>query len=171
MAAGRGALDWPQRSRTTNTQQRIEGYDPYHYMDMAGDFARPGLPVASRPAVPMPAQVHHPEVNKLINLPTLKDHQSAGVTLALKNLSHGLVNKRQPQPFLQHVERVRRVSIPAVVSLPVIRNKTVLPHSGRASKDSTTAAPAPKLDSFGNIGPCTSQRTLVAIDSYSDGKR
>ena len=32
------------------------------------------------------------EVNKLINVPVLKDHQSAGITLALKNLSHGLVN-------------------------------------------------------------------------------
>ena len=36
------------------------------------------------------------EVNKLINLPVLKDHQSAGVTLALKNLSHGLVNNVNP---------------------------------------------------------------------------
>ncbi len=32
------------------------------------------------------------DVGKLINLPVLKHHQSAGVTLALKNLSHGLVN-------------------------------------------------------------------------------
>jgi len=31
-------------------------------------------------------------VNKFINVPVLKDHRSAGVTLALKNLSHGLNN-------------------------------------------------------------------------------
>src|SRR5262249_6451032 len=31
-------------------------------------------------------------INKLINVPVLKDHRSAGVTLALKNLSHGLNN-------------------------------------------------------------------------------
>jgi uncharacterized protein (DUF362 family) len=31
-------------------------------------------------------------VDKIINLPCLKDHRSAGVTLALKNLSHGLNN-------------------------------------------------------------------------------
>jgi len=31
-------------------------------------------------------------VNKLITLPVLKDHRSAGVTLALKNLSHGMNN-------------------------------------------------------------------------------
>jgi uncharacterized protein (DUF362 family) len=31
-------------------------------------------------------------VDKVINLPVLKDHRSAGVTLALKNLSHGMNN-------------------------------------------------------------------------------
>src|SRR5581483_1150974 len=31
-------------------------------------------------------------VNKMINLPVLKDHRSAGVTLALKNMSHGMNN-------------------------------------------------------------------------------
>jgi hypothetical protein len=31
-------------------------------------------------------------VNKLITLPVLKDHRSAGVTLALKNMSHGMNN-------------------------------------------------------------------------------
>jgi hypothetical protein len=31
-------------------------------------------------------------INKLITLPVLKDHRSAGVTLSLKNLSHGLNN-------------------------------------------------------------------------------
>lgn len=31
-------------------------------------------------------------VDKIINLPVLKDHRSAGVTLALKNMSHGMNN-------------------------------------------------------------------------------
>jgi uncharacterized protein (DUF362 family) len=31
-------------------------------------------------------------VNKIITIPVLKDHRSAGVTLALKNLSHGMNN-------------------------------------------------------------------------------
>lgn len=31
-------------------------------------------------------------VNKIINIPCLKDHRSAGVTLALKNMSHGMNN-------------------------------------------------------------------------------
>jgi hypothetical protein len=32
------------------------------------------------------------KVDKFISIPVLKDHRSSGVTLALKNLSHGLVN-------------------------------------------------------------------------------
>ena len=31
-------------------------------------------------------------VNKLVTIPVLKDHRSAGVTLTLKNLSHGMYN-------------------------------------------------------------------------------
>jgi uncharacterized protein (DUF362 family) len=65
------------------------------------------------------------EVNKLINLPVVKDHQSAGVTLALKNLSHGLVNnvyRSHSTPTLNACGAF----IPAVVNIPVIRRKTVL---------------------------------------------
>src|SRR6185437_2144520 len=31
-------------------------------------------------------------INKMITLPVLKDHRSAGVTLSLKNMSHGMNN-------------------------------------------------------------------------------
>src|ERR1700757_1278211 len=31
-------------------------------------------------------------VDKIVTIPVLKDHRSAGVTLALKNLSHGMNN-------------------------------------------------------------------------------
>jgi uncharacterized protein (DUF362 family) len=65
------------------------------------------------------------DVNKLVNLAVLKDHQSAGVTLALKNLSHGLVNnvyRSHSTPTLNACGTF----IPAVVNLPVIRQKTVL---------------------------------------------
>jgi uncharacterized protein (DUF362 family) len=65
------------------------------------------------------------EVNKLVSVPVLKDHQSAGVTLALKNLSHGLVNnvsRSHSSPSLNACNAF----IPAVVAMPVIRNKAVL---------------------------------------------
>jgi uncharacterized protein (DUF362 family) len=65
------------------------------------------------------------EVNKLINLGVLKHHQSAGVTIALKNLSHGLVNN-VARSHISSSNNACGAFIPAVVDLPVIRRKTVL---------------------------------------------
>lgn len=105
-------------------QHAIEGYDPDHYMDMP--LTLPGYDVNNLTARRShAARFITREVNKLINLCVLKDHQSAGVTLALKNLSHGLVNnvsRSHSSPTLN----VCGAFIPAVVSMPVIRNKTVL---------------------------------------------
>jgi hypothetical protein len=44
-------------------------------------------------------------VNKFITIPVLKDHRSAGVTLALKNLSHGL-NNNVARSHVAGVERL-----------------------------------------------------------------
>jgi Domain of unknown function (DUF362) len=105
-------------------QQAIEGYDPDHYMDMA--VTLPGQDANSLTARrSYAAKFITKEVNKLINLPSLKDHQSAGVTLALKNLSHGLVNNVS-RSHSSSTLNVCGAFIPAVVSLPVIRDKTVL---------------------------------------------
>jgi hypothetical protein len=43
-------------------------------------------------------------INKMITLPVLKDHRSAGVTLALKNMSHGMNNNvaRSHLPLIPH---------------------------------------------------------------------
>ena len=105
-------------------QLDINGYDPEHYLDMA--LVTPGQdpanPEARRSYV---ARFLTRDVNKLVNLAVLKDHQSAGVTLALKNLSHGLVNnvyRSHSTPTLNACGTF----IPAVVHLPVIRQKTVL---------------------------------------------
>jgi len=107
-----------------SVQQGIEGYDPDHYMDMA--LTLPGYsldnPAARRSYA---ARFITGEVNKLINLPCLKDHQSAGVTLALKNLSHGLVNNVSRSHSSSSLNACNAF-IPASVSLPVIRNKAVL---------------------------------------------
>jgi uncharacterized protein (DUF362 family) len=105
-------------------QLDINGYDPEHFVEMA--LVTPG----QDPASPQARRSHAAkfitrEVNKLINLAVLKDHQSAGVTLALKNLSHGLVNnvyRSHSTPTLNACGTF----IPAVVNLPVIRQKTVL---------------------------------------------
>lgn len=74
------------------------------------------------------------KVDKIVCLPVLKDHRTGGVTLALKNMSHGFVNnvarshiggtERQgvPPGNLNHCQTF----IPAAVSLPTTREKCVL---------------------------------------------
>jgi len=105
-------------------QLNISGYDPDHYLEMA--LVTPGQDPSSQQARRSHvAKFLTKEVNKLINLPVVKDHQSAGVTLALKNLSHGLVNN----VYRSHSTNTLNACgafIPAVVNLPVIRRKTVL---------------------------------------------
>lgn len=104
-------------------QQDIRGYDPECYVELP--FALPGFDEA----VPSACRSHAAlfisrDVTKLINIASLKSHNAAGVTLSLKNLSHGLVNnvsRSHDGPELRYTE-----FIPAVVGMPVIRNKTVL---------------------------------------------
>lgn len=105
-------------------QQGIDGYDPEHFLDLP--LTLPGHPVEKEAARrSYAAKFITREVNKLINLPVLKDHQSAGVTLALKNLSHGLVNNVSRSHGTRSLNACNSF-IPAVVQMPVIRNKTVL---------------------------------------------
>jgi Domain of unknown function (DUF362) len=105
-------------------QQGMVGYDPDYYLDMT--LTLPGFSVDdARARRSYAARFITREVNKLINVPVLKDHQSAGITLCLKNLSHGLVNnvnRTHSSPTLNACNAF----IPAVVAMPVIRNKTVL---------------------------------------------
>ena len=100
------------------------GYDGNHYMEMA--LIKPGE-VSSDPHFRRSyvAKSVTQQVNKFINLPVLKHHQSAGVTIALKNMSHGLVNNVNRSHLTPTDERLRDLH-PAVVSLPVIREKAVL---------------------------------------------
>jgi hypothetical protein len=74
-----------------NLQQGMDGFDPDHYVDFPVVLPGqdPANPAARRSYA---ARFITREVNKLINLPVLKTHQSAGVTLALKNIAYGLVN-------------------------------------------------------------------------------
>ncbi|MBY0504058.1 MAG: DUF362 domain-containing protein [Bryobacteraceae bacterium] len=105
-------------------QQGIDGYDPDHYLDM--QLTMPGFDFKNERARRSYASRYiTTEVDKLVNLCLLKHHQSAGITIALKNLSHGLVNnvcRSHSSPMLNACGAF----IPAAVSVPVIRNKTVL---------------------------------------------
>jgi uncharacterized protein (DUF362 family) len=65
------------------------------------------------------------KVTKIINVPVLKDHGTGGVTLALKNMSHGMVNNVCRSHAAAELNACGQF-IPAVVSLPAIRGKVVL---------------------------------------------
>jgi hypothetical protein len=64
-------------------------------------------------------------VNKIVGLPVLKDHGSAGVTGALKNMSHGSVNNVARSHSTSDTNACNQF-IPQVVSHPIIRQKFVL---------------------------------------------
>lgn len=105
-------------------QHDMGGYDEDHFMEMA--LIKPGEDFNDnhmrRSYV---ARVVTKEINKFINLPVLKHHQSAGVTICLKNMSHGMVNnvnRSHTTPTLNACG----IFIPSVVSLPVIREKATL---------------------------------------------
>jgi hypothetical protein len=69
----------------------VVGYDPDVFVHMG--FATPSHdPKDDRRFRSHLSLIVSRMVNKIITLPVLKDHRSAGVTLALKNLSHGLNN-------------------------------------------------------------------------------
>src|SRR5258708_918545 len=107
-----------------DVQLDMDGYDPDHFMEMA--LVKPGENINDpRYRRSYVCKVVARQINKFINLPVLKHHQSAGVTIALKNMSHGMVNNVNPS-HLTPTSNVCGIFIPSVVSLPVIREKTVL---------------------------------------------
>jgi hypothetical protein len=122
-------------------QHDMGGYDAGHYMEMA--LIKPGEDFNDahmrRSYV---ARMVTQRINKFINLPVLKHHQSAGVTICLKNMSHGMVNnvnRSHTTPTLNACG----VFIPSVVSLPVIREKAAL-HICDAVKASYHGGPGGK---------------------------
>jgi len=64
-------------------------------------------------------------LNKIVAIPVLKDHASAGVTGALKNMSHGTVNN-VARSHSNSFTNVCNQFIPQVVTHPTIRQKFVL---------------------------------------------
>lgn len=105
-------------------QHDIEGYDRDTFVELA--LAMPGQDIREEQVRrSYVSKLLVRQVNKVINLPVLKHHDAAGVTIALKNLSHGFVN---------NVERSHATStlnatgtfIPAILDHPVFRQKVVL---------------------------------------------
>jgi len=105
-------------------QLDMQGYDETQYVEMP--LVLPGA---------NPRDPHHrrsylskfisKDVTKMVNLCLLKHHQSAGVTIALKNLSHGLVNNVS-RSHSSSTLNTCGTFIPNIVDHPIIRKKVVL---------------------------------------------
>ncbi len=109
----------------SEVQLDMDGYDPNVYIEMALKIPQgenSDDPKYRRSHV---AKVVTQQVNKIINLPVLKHHQSAGVTIALKNMSHGCVNNVNRSHLTSTLNACGEF-IPTVVNLPVFRQKVVL---------------------------------------------
>ena len=75
---------------SVEAQRRVAGYDPDVFTVMG--FCAPEHKNDERRYRSHLSMIVTRMVDKLITVPVLKDHRSAGVTLSLKNMSHGLNN-------------------------------------------------------------------------------
>ena len=108
----------------TGNLDRVTGYDPDEFMVM--EFVGRGEdPKDDRTRRSHLGLLVTRRVNKIVLLPVLKDHGSAGVTGALKNMSHGLVNNVCRSHSTPDTN-VCNQFIPQVVAHPIIRRKCVL---------------------------------------------
>jgi len=108
----------------TGNLDRATGYDPDEFMVM--ELVGAGLdPRDDRTRRSHLGLLVTRRVNKIVLLPVLKDHGSAGVTGALKNMSHGLVNNVNRSHSTPDTN-VCNQFIPQVVNHPIIRRKCVL---------------------------------------------
>ncbi|GIW80867.1 MAG: hypothetical protein KatS3mg105_2674 [Gemmatales bacterium] len=82
---------YDKRGRRYDFDRHVVGYDPDVFVEMG--FAQPDHdPKDDRRFRSHLSLIVTKMVNKIITIPVLKDHRSAGVTLALKNMSHGFNN-------------------------------------------------------------------------------
>ena len=108
-----------------DVQLDIEGYDPDVYREIDLAAVNHHDPKDERIRRSHLSLIVSQKVNKIVNLPVLKDHGSAGVTLALKNMSHGFVNN-VARSHGSGTTNACNTFIPAIVSMQPIREKVVL---------------------------------------------
>ena len=102
----------------------VSGYDPDEFVSM-NLIHRDHDPKDDRAFRSHLGTLITRRVNKVVLLPVLKDHGSAGITGALKNMSHGLVNNVARSHSAAEAN-VCNQFIPEIVSHPIIRQKCVL---------------------------------------------
>ena len=102
----------------------VAGYDPDAFIQM--DLVHYGMdPKDDRQYRSHLGKLLTKVVNKVVAIPCLKDHRSAGITGALKNISHGSVNN-VARSHANNFTNTCNQFIPQVVSHPVLRSKFVL---------------------------------------------
>jgi len=121
---------------TKPRSKKVSGYDRDVYRQLA--FCAPQHdPQDDRSYRSHLSMIISQKIDKFISIPVLKDHRSAGITLALKNLSHGSVNNvcrshittwDISKTGFEHGMAINNCGnfIPAIVSMPKIRRKAVL---------------------------------------------
>jgi uncharacterized protein (DUF362 family) len=141
----------------TTEQTGTEGYDPSAFVDLPrvypGDDATD--PRKRRSSL---CRVVSEQVDKVVNVPTLKDHTSAGITMALKNMTYGLVNnvaRTHAAP-----DNWTRDFVPAIASMPMLRRKVVL-HIADALVGCYDGGPSPDHPNF---SPFTYGALMFAVD-------
>lgn len=126
-------------------ESRVAGYDRDVYRELSYCDPDPKThdPADDRRYRSHLSRIVTQKIDKFISIPVLKDHRSAGVTLSLKNLSHGSVNNvarshitNAALAYGESNQDGRAAAfgtlnqcqefIPAMVSLPHIRQKAVL---------------------------------------------
>ncbi len=105
-------------------QDEVAGYDPDEFIELEL-VAKNADPRDDRTRRSHLGLLVTRRVNKMVLLPVLKDHGSAGITGALKNMSHGLVNN-VARSHSGHDMNVCNQFIPQVVTHPILRKKCVL---------------------------------------------
>jgi uncharacterized protein (DUF362 family) len=130
-----GQLDiegYDSRTRQRDRDPHVVGYDPDVFVSMG--FAEPGYDNDERRFRSHLSVIVTRMINKMVTIPVLKDHRSAGVTMALKNLSHGL-NNNVARSHIAGVQRLGKersdpnqcnTFIPTAASQPLIRQKATL---------------------------------------------
>lgn len=110
-------------------QTSLDGYDPNVYVEFAkvmpGQDA--GDSVNRRSHL---CNIVSKQLTKIVNVCALKDHSCAGITMALKNMSHGF-NNNVCRTHPEHDNNWSDIFIPSMVNQQPIREKVVL-HIGDA---------------------------------------
>jgi hypothetical protein len=105
-------------------QLDMDGYDRDVFIEMPLVEAK-GDPTDAHQRRSYVAKFLTTHITKMINLGVVKHHQSAGITVALKNMSHGLVNN-VARSHVSTSNNACGMFIPTILDNQIFRRKVVL---------------------------------------------